>query len=240
MGPRTYRRRIGAGAVAGLAALGFLATGTRAAAQNSGGFGLPAEDARRIVSDILTDPRFTPRQNETIFTRLGRALTGFVQRAINWFNRVVLGVGEDSAGGRFLFWTIVTVLIIVLAAVVASRLARRRSEAAAVSRRQHDETEPPETPETLEAKAELALTEGRDEDAIRLYYQAGLIRLGNRGIIEYRPSLTSGEVAERLRLAVFDHIAGSFDSIAYGHRPAGPDEAAASKNGWQELLGEPR
>jgi hypothetical protein len=228
-----------AGAVVGLAALGLIATGTRAAAQNAGGFGLPTEEARRIVNDILTDPRFTPRQNETIFTKLGRALTGFVQRAINWLNRVVLGVGDDSAGGRFLFWTIVTVLIIVLAAVVASRLARRRSEAAAVARRHHEETVP-ETPEALEEQAELALTEGRDEDAIRLYYQAGLIRLGNRGIIEYRPSLTSGEVAEQLRLAVFDHIAGSFDSIAYGHRPAGPNEVTASKNGWQELLGEPR
>ncbi|MDF1597679.1 MAG: DUF4129 domain-containing protein [Acidimicrobiia bacterium] len=229
-----------AGAVAGLAAFGLLATGAGATAQSADGFGLPAEDARRIVNDILTDPRFTSRRNETIFTKLGRALTGFVQQAINWFNRVVLGVGDDSAGGRFVFWTIVTVLIIVIAAVVASRLARRRSEAEAVARRQHEEAVPTETPEALEQQAEVALTEGRNEDAVRLYYQAGLIRLGDRGVIEYRPSLTSGEVADRLRLAVFDHIAGSFDSIAYGHRPAGPDEVTTAKRSWQELLGEPR
>lgn len=239
MGNRTTQRLV-AGAVVGAiatATFGFFLAGPVAGAQDTTSFGIPADDARRIVQEILDDPRFTARQDETIFTRLGRALTGFVQRIIGWLNRVVLGVGDDSTSGRFLFWTIVTIVIVIIAAIVASRLAKRRSAAAIASRQQQEADHTAISARDLERQAELALAEGRNEDAVRLFYRAGLIQLGDRGIIEYRSSLTSGEVADTLRLAVFDHIAGTFDSIAYGHRKAEPEDAATSRHEWEDLLG---
>ena len=55
-------------------------------------------------------------------------------------------------------------------------------------------------------------------------------------MIEYEESLTSGEAAEMVRLAVFDHIAQTFDGVAYGHRPATADQVAGALSDWETLL----
>ena len=237
MGRRANRKRLAAAIAAGifLSAFALVNVSGSVAAQEAPGFGLPADDARRLVADILDDRRFTTRQDETILDRIGRALSAYVQRAINWFNRTVLGVGEESTGGRFLFWTIVTLMILIVTAVVASRLAKRRSASLAITSRVKDEHDSVSA-EHLERRAGEAFDRQDHEEAIRLYYRAGLIRLGRRGIIEYEESLTSGEAAEMVRLAVFDHIAQTFDGVAYGHRPATADQVAGALSDWETLL----
>jgi hypothetical protein len=238
MGHGATRNRLAAAAAAGvfLSAFVLVTAGDSIAAQEAPGFGLPADDARRLVVDILDDPRFTSRQSENILNRIGRALSGYVQRAINWFNRTVLGVGEDSTGGRFLFWTIITLIILIGAAFVASRLAKRRSASLAIERSTGRKEQEAESPEALELRAAAALERRQHEEAIRLYYRAGLIRLGRRGAIEYEPSLTSGEVADMIRLAVFDHIAQTFDGVAYGRRTSDADQVTAARADWEKLL----
>lgn len=237
MGHRATRERLAAIATSAGIFLGTVAVGGgSAAAQGEPGFGLPADDARRMVVDILDDPRFTTRLDETILDRIGRALSGYVRRAIDWFNQTVLGVGENSTAGRFLFWTIITLVILIVAAVVTTRLVKRRAASLAIDRAAVVTAQEVESPDILERQAAAALAQRQHEEAIRLYYRAGLIRLGRRGVIQYEPSLTSGEVADIVQTAVFDHIARTFDGVAYGHRSANADQVAAARSDWDTLL----
>ena len=70
------------------------------------------------------------------------------------------------------------------------------------------------------------------ERAVRLRFRAGLLRL------DIEPSTTSGAAARTLRSPTFDALAARFDAIAYGHRPAGADDAAAAREGWRAVLAE--
>ena len=53
-----------------------------------------------------------------------------------------------------------------------------------------------EDPAALERDADRAAAAGEWETAVRLRFRAGLLRLDARELIEYRPSLTTGEVAD--------------------------------------------
>ena len=73
---------------------------------------------------------------------------------------------------------------------------------------------------------------------MRLRFRAGLLRLDARELIEYRPSLTTGEVADAVGSPTFERVGADFDAIAYGGRPAGEQDEAASREGWQRVLSE--
>ena len=65
-----------------------------------------------------------------------------------------------------------------------------------------------------------------------------LLRLDAREAIEYRPSLTTGGVRQAIFSPAFDRVGADFDEIAYGGRPAGEADEAASRDGWQRVLSE--
>ena len=73
---------------------------------------------------------------------------------------------------------------------------------------------------------------------MRLRFRAGLLRLDARELIEYRPSLTTGEVADAVGSPAFERVGADFDAIAYGGRPAGEQDEAASRDGWERVLSE--
>src|SRR5262249_61242968 len=54
-------------------------------------------------------------------------------------------------------------------------------------------------PGRLEREADAAEHRGDLDAAVRLRFRAGLLRLDRAGAISYRPSITSGQVARRLR-----------------------------------------
>jgi hypothetical protein len=135
-------------------------------------------------------------------------------------------------------WVVLAVLVAIVAALAASRLARRRRRAVAA----HPKTRSvPATEERADAasllrEAELAEASGDTRNAIRLRFLAGLLRLGEEEAIAYRPSMTTGEVRRKLRLADFDAVATSFEEVFYGNRePAGSD-LELSRQGWESVL----
>jgi Domain of unknown function (DUF4129) len=95
----------------------------------------------------------------------------------------------------------------------------------------------PEGPVALERRADEAERARDHALAVRLRFRAGLMRLGEREVIPYRPSLTTAEARRRLRSEPFDRLATDFDAIAYGGRAAGDDDARAAREGWREVLG---
>ena len=98
-----------------------------------------------------------------------------------------------------------------------------------------DETE---NADALDRAADAAERDGALEQALRLRFRAGLIRLGDRGAIEYRRSVTTSEVRHALGSPVFEELAGTFEEVAYGGREAAPSDLDAARREWPRVLEE--
>ena len=188
------------------------------------GAGAPP-DARRRARAVLAQGRY--------HRRLPQPLKGPLERLGDAVRRLLeeLPIG---VGGR---WGLGIVAVAILAAALSLQGVRRRraaQERAAVARAPAGG--PAEGPAALERRAEEAERAGDHALAVRLRFRAGLMRLGERDVIPYRPSLTTAEARRRLRSEPFDRLAADFDAIAYGGRAAGGDDARASREGWDEVL----
>ena len=95
-----------------------------------------------------------------------------------------------------------------------------------------------EDPDDLERAADAAERDGDLARALRLRFRAGLLRLGDRGAIRYRPSVTTGEVRRTLGSRRFDDLAGTFEAVTYGGRPAERPDVDASRREWPSVLEE--
>jgi hypothetical protein len=93
-----------------------------------------------------------------------------------------------------------------------------------------------EDPAALERAADEAERAGDYADALRLRFRAGLLRLGERGAIRYRPSLTTVEVRRALGDETFDDLASRFEEVAYGGDDAAPSDVTAARDGWRHVL----
>jgi hypothetical protein len=71
---------------------------------------------------------------------------------------------------------------------------------------------------------------------VRLRFRAGLLRLGDRGAIRYRPSVTTGEVRRVLGSETFDELARTFEAVAYGGRPASNPDVDTARREWPRVV----
>jgi hypothetical protein len=93
-----------------------------------------------------------------------------------------------------------------------------------------------EDPAVLERGAEEAEARYAFAEAVRLRFRAGLLRLGARSAIEYRPSLLTADVARRLQSPEFDRLADTFERVTYGRATAEGADAAEARDGWRKIL----
>jgi hypothetical protein len=139
-----------------------------------------------------------------------------------------------------LVWILLGVLgLVALLTYIALKIRR----AATISGRDRTGTfagvgERPEDPDALDREADDAERDGDLDRAVRLRFRAGLIRLGKRGAITYRPSVTTGEVRRVLGSDTFDDLARTFDSVTYGGREAEQPDVAAARHDWPRVLDE--
>jgi len=128
-----------------------------------------------------------------------------------------------------------TVVAVLIAFVVAKARARRGSPDARGRSRvaREDETE---DPGELERAADAAEQAGHLDQALRLRFRAGLLRLGDRGAIQYRPSVTTTEVRRVLGSETFDELARTFDAVAYGGRDAEPPDLDTARREWPRVV----
>lgn len=190
--------------------------------------------AREVARDILSERRFQG-------TDLPRPLRGLLEQLGRWLQPVADGIDRAIAflvdllpGGEATVWTIAAVLVLAAAATVAALLARRHATVTAEQRRSARLRS--RDPTQLERDADEAERAGDYEAAVRLRFRAGLLRLDAANVISFRDSITSYEVARALGSADFDKVAASFDEIAYGGRPAAPDDAVTARQRWARLL----
>ena len=107
-----------------------------------------------------------------------------------------------------------------------------RASAAAAGRRRGARDDP-RALERLAAEAEAA---GDLEEALRLRFRAGLLRLDARGAIEYRPSISTREVRRKLRSEDFDALAATFDDVVYGGRAAEGADVSDARERWPAVV----
>lgn len=203
----------------------------RALAQAKVTRGVEPATARQRADEVLSQPRFQqtalPRPFEGVLRWLGRRLRAVADWLTSWL-----------PGGRATLWSIVAMLIVAASTAVALRLARRRAAGEVQGQERVGERRRPSDPAELEQEAQRAEAGGDLERAVRLRFIAGLLRLDKAHALAFRPSLTSGEVARRLRSPSFEQLARTFDEIVYGGRPAAPDDVRLAREKWPRVLEE--
>ncbi len=188
--------------------------------------------ARDTARDILSREPFTarrlPRPFAGILRRLEELVVDPVQRLLSR-----LGNGLPDVGSPL--WLLLAGVVLVMAAVVASRLVRARGRERP-DRRAGAGPQSGTDPAELEALAEEAERRGRLDEALRLRFRAGLVRLDRMGALELRPGLTNRAVARALRSARFDGLAVDFDEVIYGGRAATSEDVGEARAEWPAVL----
>ena len=189
------------------------------------------DEARRQAQDILDEHRFegadVPRPFAGALEWLGDRLQPIADGIDN--------LGAQVPGGPIALWTVLAGLVVLAAGTVTTTTIRRR--AVAIERTRAAALPKTEDPRALERAADRAERDGDWERAVRLRFRAGLLRLDRRHVIDYRPSLTTGEVARAVGSPAFADVGERFDAIAYGGRPAAREDAEHARRGWAEVLG---
>lgn len=195
------------------------------------GGGVDPDEARRQARDILDERRYQP-------ARVPRPFEGVLE----WLGDRLRPIGElfDDLLSSGLGRVVLLAGLVALVAVVATVIAQRRSRTGAAVRRRGrgDRAEESLDPVRLEREADDAEQRGDLDRALRLRFRAGLLRLDDVGAISFRPSLTSGQVARKLRLPAFDELAITFDGVAYGDRRASLDDVRRARQRWPRVLAE--
>ena len=191
------------------------------------------DSARRDAQHILSDGRFRtnpgPRPFRSQLEWFGDRLRGIT----NWISDVVDHVPT-------LLWLVIGIAIVaaILARVVVITRRRRVTGGGAGAGAGFGTDAAPEDPDALERAADEAERDGDLDRAGRLRFRAGLLRLGTRGTIEYRPSVTTGEVRRVLGSETFDGLARTFEKVAYGGQAAERPDVDAARTQWPRVYEE--
>jgi hypothetical protein len=188
------------------------------------------DSARSAARDILGHRQFrsshTPRPLRTPLEWLGDRLHGIG----DWIGRVLSHVPT---------LLLALIAIAVVGGAIAFIVSKVRANRGAVSTRTHGrelDGAQVEDPGELERAADAAEQAGDLDLAVRLRFRAGLLRLGSRGAIRYRPSVTTNEVRRVLGSESFDELARTFDAVAYGGREAHPPDVDAARREWPRVV----
>ncbi len=193
--------------------------------------GVDPDEARRRAQQILSSRRFraspTPRPLRGPLQWLGDRISS------------LLGHLADLVTASPLIWiSLLAAGIVLIVWFVTRQLARRPARAAAAHASRVGAVVDSETADELERQADAAEHDGDLARALRLRFRAGLLRLGDRGAIAYRPSLTTGEVRRALDSRRFDGLAGTFEAVTYGGRAADPPAVDTARREWPQVLEE--
>ena len=188
-------------------------------------------DAKEVLAQEKFQPPDVPRPLAGILVWLGDT---FVKPVGEWLAGVFDGLSARLPGGRFATWMLLAALFAILVWVVARRWSR--AQVSRADRRAQAVLERSVDAAQLEREADLAERRGDLETAMRLRFRAGLLKLDELDVIEFRPSMTSYEVARLLRSPEFDALAQTFDEVVYGGRAPTTDDVQTSKAGWARVL----
>ncbi len=191
-----------------------------------------AAAARARAAGILAESRF----HRSELPRPLRGVLHWIGERVRPLGRPFAWLADRIPGGSRTLWTALAAVVIATAVLVTLLLARRR-----VARHAGAPGAPRSrvaTARQLERAADEAERNGDLEQALRLRFRAGLLRLEEQKVLRYRESLTTREVASRVRSREFEALARVFDEVVYGGRRASRDDVAAARAGWPRVVAE--
>lgn len=153
------------------------------------------------------------------------------QQLLDWIDRVVDGTIDAASDTPPLSTFLAMIAFLALAAALAWLLSRARRTARVARRRDAVLTDEAVSARELRARAEQALADGRNADAVVDGFRAITVRQIERGLLDDLPGATAHEVALALGAAHpgqrqrVDGTAALFDSVLYGDRPASAAQA---------------
>ncbi len=190
--------------------------------------------ARRAARDILAESRFhaapIPRPLHGFLHAIGKLWHPIGQRIDDTFN----SIAGSLPGGSAVLWTIIAVIVLAAIATLTARSTGRiLHEAGGTALPRGARV----SAETLEREATEAERDGRWQDAVRLRFQAGLMRLSEQELIEAAASTPNAQLRRALHSERFDGLARRFDEIVYGGDEAREQDAHDARREWPRLLG---
>jgi hypothetical protein len=190
------------------------------------------DEARRDAERILRDRRFQSDPAPRPFRGPLRWIGDRLEPVVNW-------IGDVLGKVPGLMWIFLGILgVVAVVTYIVLKIRRSTTLGGHVGDGTFDSGVVEEDPAALEREADEAERDGELERAVRLRFRAGLVRLGKRGAITYRPSVTTGEVRRALGSETFDELAGTFESVTYGGKPAEQPDVAAARQDWPRVLDE--
>lgn len=187
--------------------------------------------ARDAARAILSESRFhapgVPRPLHGTLVAIGNAL----RAPFNAIASLVDSLAAGFPGGVAGVWA---VLAFALAFTVWLLSRRWRREFSGEPRTRPEESL--ERATDLERASSLAERDGRFEDAVRLRFRAGLLRLNERRRIASARTTPTVEVSRALGSPHFDLLARRFDEIAYGGSSAAEADAREARSEWARVL----
>ncbi len=192
---------------------------------------LAQADAGEEARDVLAQRRFrgtsVPAPLRSVRERVGEALRSLgrpLEGAFSWIAGLV-------PGGRPVAWALLATGLLGLAALLAGRAGPRRA-GAAHSALAAGPGEEAASAARLRREAERAERDGELDEALRLRFRAGLVELDSRSLIELRPALTNRELLRAVPSPTLAELVRGFEAVAYGGRPADPDDLRSARDGW--------
>jgi hypothetical protein len=191
--------------------------------------------AHRAAAAILAEGRFhqppVPDPLRGVAAWVGNA----VLDPFNAIGRLVVHLGRVFPGGVAGVWAVGGALLLFAVWLLFVRRARFQlgqalDELSVGIRLQ--------TPAELEREAAIAERAQDWDDAVRLRFRAGILRLGEKLELASTETVPNHMIGRVLRSRRFDSLAERFDEVAYGGGAATAADAEQQRNEWPELLSE--
>ena len=191
-------------------------------------------NATARARDILASEDYTDRDFPKPVRQPVEWIADHVQSVLDWLNL-------SLPGGAWVVWMVLGGLMALVVAVTATTVVRRRAAGGAL-RTDRGGGDVPGTPTArqLDAQAETAERAGDLRAALRLRFQAGLMRLGSSHVIDSPDTATGDQLARRLQSGRFDRLRRTFDEVVYGGRTVTASDLAEARAEWPAVTDEAR
>jgi hypothetical protein len=167
--------------------------------------------------DVVFGPPFRWLEHH-LFDRIG---AGFTRAFGSWTPVVGIGIGVGIG---------------VLLAVV---LVRRRSRVGARTEEMRTVLVPLD-PAALEDEADRLASVGDYAAAVRLRFQAGLLRLEAAGLVADQGVRTDTQMSVSLGSPTFDRLARRHEAVTYAGDPSSADDVEDARSSWPQVPDEAR
>lgn len=191
-----------------------------------------SDDARAQAEAVLDDDKFQQADVPKPFKGLLEWMADRIRPVGDFFGRLFDPI-LALPGGPFILGG----LFFAAAGLAAGWLVGRRSRAV-LSRAGGGAllVDGNADPDDLDRRAGDAEASGAYREAVRLSYQAGLLRLARAGRLSLRTDTTAAEAARQVDEDAMWRLTDDFEQIVYGDRAAIARDAEEARQQWSSLL----